>query len=1428
MRITGLTLERYGTHEGRLLALGPGLTLVTGPNEAGKSTLLDAVSDLLWGFPRPVRHAYAASPARLAIAAEIALEDTELEVRRTTRGLFGPEGTAVEAPWGPGGAHARRTWAQSFGLGHQALREGGARLCEGGGELAELVFTARSGRDVRAVLAELDDEADRLYKEHRNASTVELRRAISAYEHVDAAMAEQMSRAGDVAALAEEIERLERRAAGLARDREAADRAGVEAQQRLRAYSAARSVARRRAELAALAASGVVLDAARLAEFDTARSARDAAEAALDELEARLRDLRAERAEIRVEDALTADAERIRVLDGERQTREAESARLADLRAESAARAREAEELVERIEPGVDARVLRRRLEQLTVPADRASDLAALGEEVERAQAAAERAAEAHRQARRTVREAAEGTAGPDSAAVARVVEAHRAVRAAGSAATLRREALREAADASLRATRALTGTALPPPDERHADSDLVSEGAARTAVLPGAVLSDAVLPGAVLSGAVLPGAVLSGAVLPGAVPPTGAVPEPPAAARIAAHRTALRQAAEADGQARREAHRATRRRDAARAALDRLVADGAPADPAALAAARAARDAAVDTLLAAARESTAHPTREIHSPGGERSIPDPSAPRERITAQPAPKIHSPGEEGSIPDPSAPRERITAHPAPEIHSPGAGGSISDRPAPGEWITVPDGSAAPRRTADPASAASPNLEIHSSEDARSLPDPSAPQERITTQPTPKIHGPGAERSISDRPAPEEWITAAHGSATPAPRLPQASAASPSPEIHSSEDARSLPDPSAPHGRITAQSAPEIHGPGADGSTPDRPTPHERITSLAEAAIAVERAVREADRLADGMITAADRMAELTRARAELTATEEELAAAERAAEAAAVARAEARERWTALWADVPAPHPDEADTVRAALLAARTALAERDHALARARDLVADEQAQARTLAAALEAAGRPRPGADLDALLHAAADLEAEADAARDRRTVLARLRADAERAAAEADARRHDLDQVLVRWRHALRAAGEPGDLGPGAWRMRREVLAAAVRAEADARGLAAEAKRLAARVSAHEKAVAALAERHLGAPASPAVALPELTERVREAAAAAVSARHVDALLEQTESEARRVRREAAAARGRLDRLAVELWLTSTPEEGGLDAAAERGREAVRISAEEQTALALLRTAAPDLDADELVAASETAEESGLAADLDQARATAAALSQEAAELYEQLGRLRDRRRVLEGADGAAVLHAEAQEHLARAAEAAERYVVVHLQRETLRRELEGYERRHSSPLLEEAGGLLARLTGGRFTALRPGGTGESRTLVAVRADGEELGPERLSEGTADQVFLALRLAGIRQLQAERRAAGLPVVPVVLDDVLMTFDDARAAAALAVLAELAADWQVLLFSHHDHLAALAGDATVIDLGAPAPLLAS
>jgi uncharacterized protein YhaN len=46
---------------------------------------------------------------------------------------------------------------------------------------------------------------------------------------------------------------------------------------------------------------------------------------------------------------------------------------------------------------------------------------------------------------------------------------------------------------------------------------------------------------------------------------------------------------------------------------------------------------------------------------------------------------------------------------------------------------------------------------------------------------------------------------------------------------------------------------------------------------------------------------------------------------------------------------------------------------------------------------------------------------------------------------------------------------------------------------------------------------------------------------------------------------------------------------------------------------------------------------------------------------------------------------------------------------------------------------------------------------------------------------------------------------------LPLIVDDILVQFDDARAKSALQVLAELSRRTQVLVFTHHEHLVKLA-----------------
>ena len=76
-------------------------------------------------------------------------------------------------------------------------------------------------------------------------------------------------------------------------------------------------------------------------------------------------------------------------------------------------------------------------------------------------------------------------------------------------------------------------------------------------------------------------------------------------------------------------------------------------------------------------------------------------------------------------------------------------------------------------------------------------------------------------------------------------------------------------------------------------------------------------------------------------------------------------------------------------------------------------------------------------------------------------------------------------------------------------------------------------------------------------------------------------------------------------------------------------------------------------------------------------------------------------------------------------------------------------------------------------------------------------------------MSEGTVDQLYLALRVAAV-----EDAVRGGVRLPFLADDLFINFDDERAAAGFKVLAELARTTQVLFFTHHEHLAEIANRA--------------
>ncbi|MDC0935932.1 AAA family ATPase [Pirellulales bacterium] len=200
----------------------------------------------------------------------------------------------------------------------------------------------------------------------------------------------------------------------------------------------------------------------------------------------------------------------------------------------------------------------------------------------------------------------------------------------------------------------------------------------------------------------------------------------------------------------------------------------------------------------------------------------------------------------------------------------------------------------------------------------------------------------------------------------------------------------------------------------------------------------------------------------------------------------------------------------------------------------------------------------------------------------------------------------------------------------------------------------------------------------------------------------------------------------------------------------------------------------------------------------------------------------LDEQITRLREERdealtaeqretSALEAFDGsgdAANVAVERQFLLSKIEDDAHEYVVTRVEGALLKRAIETYQHRAQGPILSLASSLFSKLTCGSFDGLRADyDENGNEVLKAVRPNSDGLiGVEAMSEGSRDQLYLALRIATLEHWFEHHEP-----VPFIVDDVLLSFDDARAEASLKSLLELAQNTQVLFFTHHDHLVSLA-----------------
>jgi uncharacterized protein YhaN len=216
---------------------------------------------------------------------------------------------------------------------------------------------------------------------------------------------------------------------------------------------------------------------------------------------------------------------------------------------------------------------------------------------------------------------------------------------------------------------------------------------------------------------------------------------------------------------------------------------------------------------------------------------------------------------------------------------------------------------------------------------------------------------------------------------------------------------------------------------------------------------------------------------------------------------------------------------------------------------------------------------------------------------------------------------------------------------------------------------------------------------------------------------------------------------------------------------------------------------------------------------EEEAAGFDLDSLRSEIArcemreqSLGSEVFEAGMKYGRLKEDFERLQGSEEAAVQAQKAEDALARARPAIAQYLRLRIAAEVLQRAMESYREKHQGSLLNRASELFSRFTLGEHAGLTTGfGDDDKPVLVAIRKSKQQVEMTGLSDGARDQLYLSLRLAAI-----EHHVRTVDPCPVILDDILINSDDARAVAVLDVLAVLATHTQVLLFTHHLRLAQL------------------
>lgn len=178
----------------------------------------------------------------------------------------------------------------------------------------------------------------------------------------------------------------------------------------------------------------------------------------------------------------------------------------------------------------------------------------------------------------------------------------------------------------------------------------------------------------------------------------------------------------------------------------------------------------------------------------------------------------------------------------------------------------------------------------------------------------------------------------------------------------------------------------------------------------------------------------------------------------------------------------------------------------------------------------------------------------------------------------------------------------------------------------------------------------------------------------------------------------------------------------------------------------------------------------------------------------------MNQEIGRLRGETEQLASRKDLASLQNELEAEKEQLMNGAREWATLTLALDLLDRAKVQYEKNRQPQVFQAAGRMFSKITENLYRGVEK--PLESDEFRIVQQNGSFISPVQLSRGTREQLYLSMRFGLIEDY--ETRAEPLPIM---MDDVLVNFDDTRREHVLDILRDFARDRQVIILSCHERL---------------------